>query len=217
MPGYRTKTQTVTIAGHDFPIRSLLDTQQYDDPDGEAERIGISSATWSLFGQIWPSARVLAEAMSEIELAGKRILEIGAGLGLASLVLHRRGGDVTMSDWHPLSEAFMEENLKLNELGPMPYYPGDWGGTNPGLGTFSLLIGSDVLYERQHPQELAGFVDRHASDEASVIIVDPMRGNRSHFRREMASRGFACEIEAAPSALPDGTPYKGRFLRFTRG
>lgn len=104
MPGYHVKCQTVTVGGTDYLIRSLSDLQQYSDPLGEAKLAGISPVSW-------PSARVLALAMHTIDLTGKRILEIGAGLALASLVIHRRAGDMTVSDWHPLSQAFLNENL----------------------------------------------------------------------------------------------------------
>ncbi|WP_204377078.1 class I SAM-dependent methyltransferase [Aquitalea pelogenes] len=100
MPGYLTKQQTVSVDGTDYLVRSLLDSQQYSDPLGEAEQRGISPASWPLFGLLWPSARVLALLMSSEPLLGLRVLEIGAGLALASMVVHRRHGDVTVSDWH---------------------------------------------------------------------------------------------------------------------
>jgi tRNA1(Val) A37 N6-methylase TrmN6 len=57
---------------------------------------------------------VLAEAMCSFEVAGKRILEIGCGLGLSSLVLQRRKADITASDQHPLAESFLAHNARLN-------------------------------------------------------------------------------------------------------
>ena len=57
MPGYQTKQECVAIPGaHDLHIQSLLDRQQYADPLGEAEALGISSAAWPLFGLLWPSS-----------------------------------------------------------------------------------------------------------------------------------------------------------------
>lgn len=217
MPGYQVKYETVTVRGTDYRIRSLLDLQQYADPDGCAERAGISPASWPLFGHLWPSARVLAKEMAGIDLAGKRVLEMGAGLALASLVIHGRTGDATVTDWHPLSEAFLLENLALNGMAPLKFQLGDWGRSNPALGRFDLIIGSDLLYERQQPGLLAGFVRRHAEAKAQVIIVDPNRGNRSGFCREMAEQGFSLAVRRAPPALENGQPYKGRFLIFARG
>lgn len=90
MPGYQVKFETHLLGTSHFEIRSLLDRQQYADPDGAALAAGISSASWPLFGMVWPSARMLANAMQTYDIAGKLILEIGCGLALASLVIHRR-------------------------------------------------------------------------------------------------------------------------------
>ncbi|MDO9479816.1 MAG: SAM-dependent methyltransferase [Hydrogenophaga sp.] len=216
MPGYQVKTETVTLGGVGWRIRCLLDTQQYADPINISGELGIPPAGWSLFGQVWPSARVLALAMQTHALHGLRILEMGAGLALSSLVLHRRGADVTVSDWHPLTESFLKDNLRINGLGPVKYQAGNWETSNPRLGRFDLLVGSDLLYERQQPAQLAGFIHRHAAPGAQVIIVDPDRGNRAAFGRAMGDLGFTLEMRAADRLLEDGTAYKGRFLTFQR-
>ena len=123
MPGYQVKQQRVAIAGvEDLVIRSLLDKQQFADPQGDAERLGISSSLWPLFGLLWPSGSHLAARLGARRVAKTdRILEIGCGLGLASLVGHRAGADVTASDCHPLAGRFLAHNLVLNDLGPMKY------------------------------------------------------------------------------------------------
>src|SRR3546814_5333511 len=115
MPGYDTHTRTLRLGGLDYRIRSLADLQQFADPDNHAQLLGISSAQWSLFGHVWPAGRLLAEAMATPDVAGKRILELGCGLGLASLVLRRRGADVVASDYHPLAETFLAYNAALHQ------------------------------------------------------------------------------------------------------
>jgi len=216
MVDYQVKVETVTVAGVGYLIRSLLDLQQYDDPDGLAELAGISSASWSLFGHIWPSARVLALSMQTIDLQGKRVLEIGAGLALASLVVHRREGDVTVSDWHPLCESFLIKNLTLNQLGALKYQIGNWAVPNTSLGKFELIIGSDILYERQQADQLAGFIHSHAAQAVQVIIVDPDRGNRVKFCQRMSELGFEYTGWRAEKLTEAGEPFKGSFLNFTR-
>jgi hypothetical protein len=61
-PPYLLKYETVSGSGDDLQLRSLLDRQQFHDPLGEAEREGISSSAWPIFGLLWPSGRVLAHA-----------------------------------------------------------------------------------------------------------------------------------------------------------
>jgi predicted nicotinamide N-methyase len=228
MPGYQTKQECVPIPGtQDLHIQSLLDRQQYADPLGEAEALGISSATWPLFGMLWPSSRQLATWMAERPLVpGERILEVGCGLALASMVVHRQGADVTASDCHPLTETFLNRNIDLNDLSPLPYRHGNWGDdadtvAPPGRpavsGRFDLIIGSDVLYERDESGKLSSFIALHALPCAEVLIVDPNRGNRSAFNKRMGDMGFTLEEINLNSEDSDGVRYKGRLLRYQRG
>jgi predicted nicotinamide N-methyase len=231
MPGYLTKQEAIAVAGvPDLIVRSLLDHQQYADPLGEAERLGISSAVWPLFGLLWPSGAQLAALLAQRPVvAGERILELGCGLALASLVGHRRGADVTASDCHPLAESFLRENLRLNGLPPMKYRRGQWGAVpSPGPGAapsgelvqgrFDLIMGSDLLYERDAEGSLAAFIAQHAAPSGEVWIVDPDRGNRPAFNRRMAGQGFErAERRLAVVAMPGVVDYKGRMLVYRRG
>ena len=161
--------------------------------------------------------------------AGERILEIGCGLALASLVGHRRGADITASDCHPLAAAFLKENLRLNDLAPMKYRHGDWAEPEAGsegegkatlstaLGRFDFIIGSDLLYERDDGGVLAAFIARHAEATAEVWIVDPDRGNRPAFNGHMAAAGFLLRQERLDrSASGEAEAYKGRILIYHR-
>ncbi len=231
MPGYRTKQESIAIAGEaDLQIRSLLDLQQQPSAADAARHPGISSAQWPLFGLLWPSGAHLAARMARRPvLRAERILEIGCGLGLASLVAHRRGADVTASDVHPMAGAFLLENLRLNQLPPMKYRHGPWALTVPPApagpddlqGRFDLIIGSDVLYERDEGGVLAGFIERHAAPVAEVWIADPDRGNRPAFNRHMAAHGYQRQEFRLAHALPVGAAtlahYKGRMLVYRRG
>ena len=85
-PGYIVRLQDLTFGGRELSLQSLLDTQQFHDPEQVAEKLGVSPSHWSLFGVLWPSACVLAELMAHIDFRGRRILEVGSGLGLASLI-----------------------------------------------------------------------------------------------------------------------------------
>lgn len=231
MPGYQTKQERIAIAGvDDLIIRSLLDRRQFFDPLGEADRMGISSAAWPMFGLLWPAGVHLAARMARRPVSPReRILEIGCGLALASLVGHRRGADVTASDCHPLAESFLRENLRLNDLPPMKYRHGHWGDPEPTLGQdrvpaigavrgeYDLVIGSDLLYERDPTAALAGFIARHLAPGGEVWIIDPDRGNRPVFNRQMATRGFLMHEERFSSPASAGAAaYKARVLVYRR-
>ena len=216
MPGYATTTRTLRLGGEDYRIRSLSDLQQYADPDHQAARLGISSAQWSLFGHVWPSGRLLAEAMATHDVAGKRVLELGCGLGLASLVLRRRGADIVASDHHPLTEPFLAYNAALNDLPAVPYRTLRWDVPHETLGRFDLVIASDVLYERNHCALLSALLPRHAHDAAEVLITDPGRGNSAPFTRALADQGFAVVEQRCRMNADDVAPFRGRLLSYRR-
>jgi predicted nicotinamide N-methyase len=226
MHGLHTQQTRIAIDGvDDLVIRSLADRQQFHDPRGHARRIGISSAAWPLFGMLWPSGAALAARLAQREVrAGERILEIGCGLALPSLVGHRRGADITASDCHPLASGFLRANLRLNRLPPLSYRHGQWNipprerardGVHRGSvvrGRFDLIIGSDLLYERDASGGLASFIGKHAKTRSHVWIVDPDRGNRTAFNRQMAIEGFVGRSEERL----DAQSYKGRLITYER-
>lgn len=216
MSTYEVKHESFTFGNSDFQIRSLLDRQQYWDPDGEAERANIPPAMWPIFGLVWPAGLFLAETMTAFPFKGKRILEIGCGLALASLVLHRRGADISTTDQHPLAENFLEKNLLLNDMEPLPFEMGSWEETDLDMERFDLIIGSDLLYEAEHPALLAGFIARHANDNSEVIVVDPGRGHHSKFTREMDKLGFGLTTEWSDTKNIRQTLKKGRLLNYCR-
>jgi len=217
MQEYQVKFETLTIGERDYTIRSLLDRQQYFDPDGAAERVNIPPAMWPIFGLVWPAGVFLAETMTSFPVQGKRILEIGCGLALASLVLHRAGADITSTDLHPLSEEFLQQNIALNDMTPLPFHFGSWEETRLPSQRFDLIIGSDLLYEPEHPALLAGFIDRHAEDQVEVIIVDPGRGHHGRFNRAMDALGYLHETEWSEQQPIRETLKKGRVLNYRRG
>ncbi|WP_395683656.1 class I SAM-dependent methyltransferase [Dokdonella sp.] len=216
MQGYATRNLTLSIGGHDYQVRSLSDRQQFADPQGDAERAGISSAQWALFGQPWPSGHALAETMSAFAIDGKRILELGCGLGLSSLVLQRREADITASDHHPLAESFLEHNAALNDLTSIRYRDLPWNEPDATLGRFDVIIASDVLYERGHAAQLAGMMQRHAQADAEIVLSDPGRGNSASFTRAMKAQGYAVDERRQRFEDTDIEPFRGRVIHYRR-
>ncbi|MES2625035.1 MAG: methyltransferase domain-containing protein [Pseudomonadota bacterium] len=216
MQQYQVRHQTVSINNFVYPLRTLQDRQQFHDKNEQAAAIGISSATWSLFGVVWPSSRILATHVSGIDLSGKRVLEIGCGIALSSIVLHRLGVDITASDYHPLAREFLDRNVLDNLLPPIKFQNGNWEIDNPLLARFDVIIGSDVLYQPAHPAHVSDFIERHCLPTANVIIVDPDRGNRARFTKAMLSLGFSHSFERFNEEEEGEEPCKGRILSYSR-
>lgn len=207
--------QTFELGELDIHVRSLRDRQQFADDDGDAARHGICSASWPMFGVLWDSGHALARMMVDYDVGERRVLEVGCGLGLASLVLNRREADITATDHHPEAGFFLGLNAELNGGPPIPFVRAGWDDAETELPRFDLVIGSDLLYERGHAESLAGFIDRHAQPTAEVIMLDPGRKQGGRFGRELVGLGYDA-WPCAASDYEDAETYPGQILRYRR-
>lgn len=211
----QTRIDTHCFEGVDYRIRCLIDGNQFDDPDGIAEALGIPPASWPFFGMLWPSGLLLADLVSREALGEGRMLELGCGLGIASLVANARGADILATDHHPRAGEFLTDNSRRNALCDTPFQRLDWSVPDHSLGLFDLIIGSDLLYEPNHPELLSGFLARHSHAGTQVIIVDPKRRLHAKFRRRMEAHGFNTSSEAGTPAQWSRFGFKGVVQRFS--
>ena len=216
MLNYHLKRETIKVCLNDFNICSLLDIQQFDEDDLEASALGITSSSWSLFGIVWPASQILAAEVNTVNFTGKRVLEIGCGIGLASLVLHKMGVDITASDYHPRAQEFLDRNVSDNNLPPIKFQRVDFEKENQSLGKFDLIIASDVLYQPHHAKFVASFISSHSANEVEVILVDPGRENRSKFTNHMTTLGYSHQFKRFNQTLAAGIKCKGQILHYHR-
>lgn len=225
---YATKRQSVEIhVDLTFTIKSLLNQQQFYDPDKRAQRLGICSAAWPLFGMLWPSSIQLALKLLQSPITkDHKILEIGCGLGIASLTAKMLGYNITASDRHPLAGEFLLKNAALNNLPEINFKHGQWGDvaipslndTNAPLltGKFQHILASDILYEPNAAIEIAQFIHHYADDHCTIWIVDPNRGYHNHFSRALAQYHFNLDEQSRLTEPVNNKPYKGRLLIYSR-
>ena len=211
----RIRYQTLELGTLDIHLRSLRDRQQFADEDGHAETLGIGSASWPLFGVVWESGQALALEMLSYPINGRRVLEVGCGLGLASIILSLRDVDVTATDHHPEAEEFLRRNVELNGGPAIPFVRAGWDDERCDLAAFDLIIGGDVLYERGHVDSLSAFIDRHAEPTCEVLIADPGRHHTGRFSRRMSGLGYASQPLAEPQEA-DERSEGARRIRFVR-
>lgn len=208
--------QTIEFGQIDIHLCTLRNKQEFYDPEGIAEKLGISSATWPIFGIVWPSSLVLAHHICDYNFGSKRVLEVGCGTALSSLLLNKKNVDITATDYHPEVETFLNRNSELNGDESIPFERTGWGDNNDSLGRFDLIIGSDLLYEDEHVELLSNFIKNHSNRECEVIIVDPGRGRKSKLAKKLLALGYVFSF-----IKPDNTDYlscnfKGHILTFVR-
>lgn len=193
MPPYETKLETISIDGISLDIASLANKNQFYDPNKEAEKLGISDSMWPISGLVWPSGIVLANVINRLDLSKSSVLEVGCGIGIASLIAASKNIDITASDYHPLVKTLLSLNAKENNLDDVKYIHGNWHHPISNHGKFDLIIGSDLLYETGNAEILSAYINFHLASEGSVILVDPGRRNAGKIKREMESLGFQYE------------------------
>jgi len=216
MSSLRFRYQTIEFGGIDIHLRSLRDNQEFSDDHSEAANLGISSASWPLFGILWASGQVLAEHMKDFDIAGKRILEVGCGIALASHLLNNRHANITATDYHPEAGKFLAENVKLNHSDQIPYVRTGWADAKSTLGEFDVIIGSDLLYESEQIELLAYFLQQHAAAKCEIILVDPGRGHHAKFSKKMVALGFTHSQQKPDTAAYLDKPFGGQVLCYLR-
>lgn len=169
----------------------------------ELERTGNPNLLEDLcpyFGCIWPAARGLTEYLlrnSPEKNGAVQILEVGCGLAVPSIALARtlRFSKIVATDFHPEVPVFLEKNLARNptSAGRFEYRRLDWKDPSVGLEKFGLVIGSDILYEKSHPAEVADALIRLVKTGGRIVVADPGRPYLQTFVDEMRARGYGAE------------------------
>jgi predicted nicotinamide N-methyase len=130
----------------------------------------------------WPSGRALAHFVARCSLSGKRVVELGCGLGLASVAAARAGASVVATDLAPEAVVYAAHNLALNGL-QGDTAACDWRDV-PTLGPFDLAIGADLLYRPDNKDWLLTALPAIAPE---AWIADPGRGGCRDFLAAAAS------------------------------
>jgi predicted nicotinamide N-methyase len=97
------------------------------------------------WAELWPAARALADALPDVR--GLRVVELGCGLGLPSLVAAAKGATVTATDWSPDAIELLRENAARNSI-TLTAEVRDWRA--PWDDRFDLALAADVLYEERN-------------------------------------------------------------------
>ena len=97
------------------------------------------------WAELWPAATALAEALPDV--AGLRVVELGCGLGVPSLVAAARGAEVTATDWSDDAIELLRANAERNGLA-LAAEVRDWRRAWPER--FDLALAADVLYEQRN-------------------------------------------------------------------
>jgi predicted nicotinamide N-methyase len=132
----------------------------------------------------WPSGVTLAGALKDDPpRAGARVLEVGCGLALPSVVAARAGARVLATDGASDAVAFAAHVLAINEVeGDVAC--ADWSEHGEQLverGPFDLVLAADVLYTSANVEVALRLFPRLVAPTGMVRLADPNRAGAQGF------------------------------------
>ena len=130
--------------------------------------------------QSWASSIILAERicwepssfhLDLLDRPGARILELGAGTGLLSIIASKflLSAEIIATDYHPDVLANLRSNVSSNATGkdqpPISVHALDWSnpsGNGPfSEGSFDMVLAADVIYHQNHAQWIKSCAQRY--------------------------------------------------------
>jgi predicted nicotinamide N-methyase len=169
---------------------------------------------------LWPGASFLAEVVaSEVwPVPGDgqgpaEVLEIGCGVGLAGLVALARGLRVKFTDYDRAPLHFVDRSVRENGFDPSLYTTGllDWRDL-PDL-RYSIILGSDVLYERRLVPLVANLLAKMLAPGGLALIACPGRVSAATFPAALAAQGLTCREEPVETLSDEGRRIVGILYR----
>ncbi|MHB2150459.1 class I SAM-dependent methyltransferase [Calditrichota bacterium LG25] len=157
------------------------------------------------WAELWPSAIGLSRFLmrNPALIKNKRVLELGVGLGLTSLVIQSlEPQTLLLTDYETEALQVTAENFLLNGFERPMVQLLDW--RNPQLdGLYDCIVASDVLYEERFFRPLILLFKNFLAGDGRVIIAEPNRAIARKFFKMLKDFGFFYDFTIIP-VVQDG-------------
>lgn len=153
---------------------------------------GDALRDFPLWAKIWEASLVLADFLAGMPPErDRRFLEIGAGIGLVSLVAASFGHDITLTEHNPHALEFARANAHANGCPGLQILDLDWN--RPSLpGRFDGIVGSEVVYHERDFDPLERLFDTLLKPSGEIILAQGVRKTSVEFLARM-QRAFRVE------------------------
>ena len=128
-----------------------------------------------LWAKIWKASWVLCGYLADMPVQpGKRFLEIGAGVGIVSIVAASFGHQITMTEYNADALNFAHANAHLNNCPGLTIQKLDW--RRPQLdGKFDMIVASEVTYKQEDFSDLIQLFRTILKPQGQIILASEMR------------------------------------------
>jgi ETFB lysine methyltransferase len=182
---FRTTRTTVSAGGHTIELVHPANPEDLID-EGDFER----DERLPYWADLWPSAVVLARRVAAMRSDGRALLELGCGAGLVATAAALSGFGVTATDYYADSLLFTRLNVARNAGSDPTVRLVDWRDVPSDLGTFDVVVASDVLYEHTYGGLVAAAIARALRPTGLAILADPGRIAAGDFIDAARRRGL---------------------------
>jgi predicted nicotinamide N-methyase len=172
-------------------VRVLQPSEAAELPDDGPVEWAPLVPYWSV---LWRSGVALGRSLAAgPRLDGLRVVELGCGLGVPSLVAARAGARALATDGDEEALEMVERNARENGLSVDTALV-EWGAGDhlAARAPFDLVLAADVLYERSSAALLLELLPRLGRD---VLLADPGRPAAQEFL-EQAAEHWSVETAA---------------------
>ena len=169
-------------------LRILQPADSAELPDQCAVEWAPIAPYWEV---LWRSGVALAQELEHESLRGLRVLELGCGLGVPSVVAARAGAKVLATDAAPEALELARRNARANGV-RVDTATADWAAPDELVerGPFDLVLAADLLYERAAVAQLLSLLPRLAP---AAWLADPGRPAADAFIEQARRRGWLVE------------------------
>ena len=205
----------VMVTGRMVEIAALKDAAALlDDPEYGQRFIDQDFAPYGM--ELWPSAIMLANHVVATDSPGSgTAIELGCGMGLASIALALAGWNITATDHDEMSLRFAQHNADRNGAAVRAFERLDWR-LPPAHMAFDRVFAADVLYQRVDHAILLGCIDQLLARGGLVTIADPNRGVADRFPEAAERAGYCVATHLTEATIPGDRPSSGRIYEMRR-
>lgn len=125
--------------------------------------------------KIWEASIVLADHLIRMDIGkGKKILEIGAGMGVAGLFLGALGHRVTITDYEDDALALLRMNAEHNGLDNVSVRKLDWN--SPDLTSkYDIICGSELVYNEAFIEPIMNMFRNYLKPNGTIFMAHDVR------------------------------------------